>query len=402
MRDVKNLGQVFTPTNVVSEMLNLKKNDGKSLEPSCGNGAFIHHLDKNAIGIEIDRKFKGENILNIDFFAYDTNKKFNTIIGNPPYVRFTDIKEKTKRLLAFKLFDKRTNLYLFFIEKCIKHLEERGELIFITPRDFLKATSGIKLNEFIYSNGTITDMIDLGDKRIFSDFTPNCIIWRFEKGNFKRKTNIQMKFLLSNGQLLFTKNDYPLKFSDLFFVKVGAVSGADKIFANEQYGNHDFVCSYTNKTGKAKRMIYNVRSAFLKKHKKILMKRSIRKFTESNWWEWGRKHYNSKAKRIYVNAKTRNKNPFFLHKSTYYDGSVLAIFVKDQTLNVEEIKDELNKINWEELGFVCDGRFLFNQKSLENTLLPENFLKYLRAPRHSRLSSSTLETFLKGISKKVA
>ncbi|WP_393970982.1 class I SAM-dependent methyltransferase [Oxyplasma meridianum] len=374
---IKNLGQVFTPESIVSQMLGLKKNNGNTLEPSCGNGAFLKHLN-NAVGIEIDPIYKGKNILNIDFFDYSIEEKFDTIIGNPPYVKFQDIPEETKlKLEKYKsLFDKRSNLYLFFIYKSILHLKPHGELIFITPRDFLKATSSINLNTFIYNNGTITDLIDLGDNKIFGDYTPNCIIWRFEKDNFTRRTNTYKEFTLSNGQLLFTDNQYPVKFSDIFFVKVGAVSGADKIFSNDEYGNADFVCSFTAKTGKTKKMIFNKKIDYLNKFKETLMKRRIKKFDENNWWEWGRLHYQSQEKRIYVNCKTRNKEPFFLHPSNYYDGSVLAIFPKNQELDLKTLCDKLNKVNWFELGFVCDGRFIFSQRSLENCMLPEDFAIY--------------------------
>ena len=78
--------------------------------------------------------------------------------------------------------DKRANLYLFFIDKCLRHLKPGGELIFITPRDFLKATSAVKLNRLLAEAGSITDAIELGDARVFADAVPNCLIWRFEKG----------------------------------------------------------------------------------------------------------------------------------------------------------------------------------------------------------------------------
>jgi len=381
--NIKNLGQVFTPESTVRAMLELKKRHGNILEPACGNGAFLKHLP-GAIGIEIDKRFKGKNILNIDFFDYPIENKFNTIIGNPPYVRFQDISRETRKKLDHKIFDGRTNLYLFFIEKAIKHLKPHGELIFINPRDFLKATSSIKLNEFIYKNGTITDLIDLGDNKIFKDFTPNCIIWRFEKDNFSRKTNIHKEFILSNGQLLFTNNPYPVKFKDIFFVKVGGVSGADRIFTNNEYGNADFVCSYTAKTGKTKKMIYNIKIPYLKRFKKELINRKINKFDKTNWWKWGRDLYKSNLKRIYVNSKTRNKNPFFLHKSNYYDGSILAIFPLGQKLGLNNLCDDLNKVNWVELGFVCDGRYIFGQKNLENCILPQGFFKYSEKIRRQK------------------
>lgn len=373
MYNVEQYGQVFTPPCVVAEMLLLRQNlFGRALEPSCGDGAFSKHIP-NCISIELDAKFCSEHTLNIDFMEYPTSEKFDTIIGNPPYVRYQDILPSTKQKIKSALFDERSNLYLFFIEKCINHLNKGGELIFITPRDFLKATSSIKLNDFIFKNGTITHLIDLGDKKIFNGFSPNCIIFRFEKGDFSRKTNISKEFLYANGQLLFTDNFYPIKFSDVFGVKVGAVSGYDKIFANDEFGDTDFVCSATYKTGKTKRMIFNIKNEYLAQFKKELISRKIRQFDETNWWQWGRLHHISTEKRIYVNCKTRSKNPFFLNDCKNYDGAILAIFPKNKKANEALLCEKLNSVNWYELGFVCNGRYIFSQKSLENTLLPDIF-----------------------------
>jgi len=372
MYNVEQFGQVFTPQFIVAEMLQLRKNFGNVLEPSSGDGAFVKNIP-NSVGIELDTKHCGAHSLNMDFFDYPITNKFDTIIGNPPYVRYQDILPDTKRKLNTTLFDERTNLYLFFIEKCIYHLNHKGELIFITPRDFLKATSSIKLNEFIYKNGTVTDIIDLGDKRIFNGFNPNCIIWRFEKGNFSRKTNITKEFVFCNGQLLFTDTYYPLQFNDVFSVKVGAVSGNDKIFANEKYANAEFVCSSTYKTGETKKMIFNAKNDYLEKHKEVLLERRIREFDETNWWQWGRLHCITDKKRIYVNSKTRNKHPFFVHECKNYDGSVLAVFPNNPKADEKILSEKLNAVNWFELGFVCDGRYLFSQKSLENSLLPDYF-----------------------------
>ena len=375
MYNVARFGQVFTPQFIVAQMLQLRKNFGSVLEPSSGDGAFVKNIP-NCISIELDPMHCSEHTLNIDFFDYPTTEKFETIIGNPPYVRYQDILPETKTKLKSSLFDERSNLYLFFIEKCINHLTPNGELIFITPRDFLKATSSIKLNDFIFKKGTITDVIDLGDKKIFNGFSPNCIIFRFEKGNFSRKTNTHKCFTYNNGQLLFTDNNYRIVFKDIFSVKVGAVSGHDQIFANTEFGNEEFVCSSTAKTGETKKMIFNAQIPYLEAFKDALMLRRIRKFDEHNWWQWGRLHHISNNKRIYVNAKTRLSKPFFTHPCKNYDGSVLAIFLKNQQANENELCEKLNNVNWNELGFVCDGRYLFSQKSLENTLLPNTFEQF--------------------------
>ena len=389
-KDVTNLWQVFTPTFIVDEMIWLIRNNWSILEPSCWDWAFTNHL-KTAIGIEYDKrmydiaKLGNDNILNMDFFDYDISNKFDTIIGNPPYVRFQDIHQDTKDKLNMEIFDKRSNLYLFFIEKAIRHLKENWELIFITPRDFLKATSSIKLNKYIYDNWTITDVIDMWDQKIFWDYSPNTIIWRFEKNNFSRQTNTHKIFSFANWQLLFTNNEYNINFSDVFFVKVWAVSWADDIFmisddVLKEYKDipyNEFVGSFTAKTWKTKRMLYNEYHPYLDKHKNNLISRKIKPFNESNRrqrWRW---YYKSDKKRIYVNWKTRNNNPFFTHECKNYDWSILAIFPHNQSIDIKELCEELNKINWAELGFVCDWRFLFSQKSLENTKLPNTFKKYV-------------------------
>ena len=397
--NIERLGQVFTPDYIIEFMIKLIKNKETVLEPSAGDGYFVKKLIKNNIknitAIEIDKKLCNKNnFLCKDFFDYSIKNKFNTIIGNPPYVKYNKIRSDTSSLIKNnkeinfeKIFNNRTNLYQYFIYKSIFHLKKNGELIFIVPRDFLKSTSSIYLNKYIFQHGTITDIIELGDKKIFNKANPNVIIFRFEKDNFSRKTKVYQelnleKFEIKNfiehkGQLFFLKSKYNINFNDIFYVKVGGVSGADKYF--EYPEGQNIVCSYTAKTGKTKKMIYNSYHPYLEQFKNELLKRKLKKFNENNWWEWGRKCYESNEPRIYVNCKTRNKQPFFLNNCKLYDGSILGIFPKKQVDNntLKKMKDYLNNVNWEELGFFVDGRYIFSQKSLENTLLPDNFKIFL-------------------------
>ena len=379
-KNVKHLGQVFTETDIVNQMIKLMKNKGNILEPSAGDGAFAKHLPKKRlVAVQIDKKFARKNkFLAMDFFDFKTDKKFSTIIGNPPYVRHQDIIKRTKRKLERynDMFDNRSNLYLYFIYKSILHLKNKGELIFITPRDFIKSTSARKLNEFIYKEGTITDFIDIGDKKIFGQATPNTAIWRFQKGNFTRKTNRNLNFRCIDGQLLFTKHKYTVKLSDIAFVKVGALSGANDIF--EHKDGIRFVYSETRKTGKTKNMIYFKKHPYLNKFKKKLLKRGVKDFNQSNWWEWGRRYYHSNKPRVYVNVRTRTKNPFFLSSVKAYDGSILAIFPKFKCNKkiLEQFKKDLNSVDWNDLGFMVGNRYIFNQKALENVCLPSKFNKY--------------------------
>jgi adenine-specific DNA-methyltransferase len=186
----------------------------------------------------------------------------------------------------------------------------------------------------------------------------------------------------SGGQLMFTRGIYSLPLASVFAVKVGAVSGADDIFSNEEYANADFVCSKTAQTGATRRMIYLDREGplpWLEQFKERLLARASTRFDENNWWKWGRRHHVSDAPRIYVNNKTRNLRPFFLHPCNNYDGAVMALFphrAKLKKADLQRLTDMLNDVDWHELGFVCDGRFLFSQRSLEQALLPEAFAEF--------------------------
>ena len=371
LRDVAALGQIFTPEPVVRAMLALRRNSGRVLEPSCGDGAFLRHLP-GAVGLELDPDHCPPGAQAIDFFAYPEREQFDTIIGNPPYVRFQDIPPATQALIARGRYgaclDKRANLYLFFSDKCLRHLKPGGELIFITPRDFLKLSGAVRLNRWLLEQGSFTDVIELGDARVFDAAVPNCLIWRFECDARTRtlryaevsggataarlaaelaaprwQTRHQVE---AAGHLMFTRGDFPLRLSELAFVKVGAVSGADAIYADEVAGTRDFVCSSTVLDGRTRRMIWCEADApapaALLPHRVRLQARRIRQFDDSNWWQWGRGYYQSERPRIYVNGKTRAAQPFFIHPCPHYDGAVLAVFPHREKVNLAALCAALN------------------------------------------------------------
>ena len=382
-RNVEQLGQVFTPPQVVEFMLGLCRNNGRVLEPSAGDGAFfarMQALGRDCVGIEVDPRVAPPGAEVRDFFAYPLGEQFDTIIGNPPYVRYQDVAVDTRKRLKSPLFDKRSNLFLFFIEKCIRHLRPGGELVFIVPREFIKLTAARKLNAWLAGQGSITHFYETGDTRVFGEYSPNCAIFRFEKGRMDRQMADGRTFTELDGQLMFLRDDYRVRLADLFTVKVGAVSGADHIYTHPA-GNMEFVCSKTVETGETRRMLYGIKHPHLDRHKAELLTRRVKVFDESNWWQWGRHFPINLKPRIYVNGRTRKAAPFFLHDCNAFDGSVLALFPKNEHIfrrDLIECTMMLNhEVDWQELGFVCDGRFLFTQRSLQNCLLPDKFARYL-------------------------
>ncbi len=359
----RNLGQFFSPDKLVKKCISLiQNNDGRLLEPSCGNGAFNSVKRHDSVFIEIDSKIvEDKDVKIMNFFDYPATEKFDTIIGNPPYVDNslfnvnweTDIKVQA-------------NLYLFFIEKCFHHLKEHGELIFIVPREFIKLTSAKSVNELLCKNGTITHYYDFGDEKLFAEACPNICIFRYEKGNFSNKTETFdgiYNLKNNNGIISFSDKKSNEKLGDYFEIKVGAVSGADKIFENAD--GEEFVYSKTCKTGELKKMLYQRNHEDLLAHKTQLAKRKIKKFSDEDWFMWGRPvNFKFGQPRIYVNCKTRNKEPFFMNSCERWDGSILALFPK-RNMDLPKATKILNGLDWNKLGFMTGGRYLFTQKSLK-------------------------------------
>jgi len=363
----RDLGQFFTPEILVDKCVALIKNQGRLLEPSCGDGAFAKIAKNDSVFIEIDKKVIKQNFVkNMDFFDYPLNEKFATIIGNPPYVDNALFAKPPNSQITVQ-----ANLYLYFIEKCFHHLAKGGELIFIVPREFIKLTSAQYINNLLVNNGTITDYYDFGDQKFFDEAAPNICIFRYEKDNFSRKTktfNGEFDLVNNDGILSFAKSgEKTVRFGDLFEVKVGATSGADDLFASEN--GEDFVFSKTNQTGKLRKLIYERYDPELEKFREKLLSRGIKKFNENNWWKWGRPvNFRKNQPRIYVNCRTRFAKPFFLNSCEKWDGSILAIFPRRE-MNLAKTAEVLNEIDWESVGLKTGGRFYFGQKSLSEAII---------------------------------
>ena len=82
----------------------MRRKRGRVLEPSAGDGAFSARLP-GCVAIELDAGVATPGMRRGDFFAYPLSERFDSIIGNPPYVRFQDIPAETRRRLDMRHFD---------------------------------------------------------------------------------------------------------------------------------------------------------------------------------------------------------------------------------------------------------------------------------------------------------
>jgi type I restriction-modification system DNA methylase subunit len=101
------------------------------------------------------------------------SKKFDFVVGNPPYVRVQMLEEKTKAYL-FKNYESsysNFDLYIVFIERGVKWLKESGHFGYIVSNQFITREYGRKLRRFLAKNVTIKNMVDFSDAGVFKDAT---------------------------------------------------------------------------------------------------------------------------------------------------------------------------------------------------------------------------------------
>lgn len=100
-------------------------------------------------------------------------KKFDVILGNPPYVATEDLHRlvharefsyyKKHYSSAYKQFDK----YYLFIERGLNLLAPNGSLCLIVQNKFTKVGSGVKLSKLLAENGVVKRLDNLHDEQLF-------------------------------------------------------------------------------------------------------------------------------------------------------------------------------------------------------------------------------------------
>lgn len=213
-------GAYYTPLALVETMVKWFSSDKSIktiLEPSCGDGIFIDVIVNmeliqqihNITAIEIDKDeaeklqdnfkdFKNIKILNYDFFDYYENekeKKFDLILGNPPYIRYQYLEESQRRIMSNLLVsqgmkaNKLVNTWVGFMVACVNLLSDKGKIAFVIPAEILQVAYAEDLRLFLANRLSKITIITFKEL-VFQNIEQEIVVFVGEKGNEKKGIRI--------------------------------------------------------------------------------------------------------------------------------------------------------------------------------------------------------------------
>lgn len=224
--------QVFTPNEYVIEMLNIVGYHNnlygkKIVENACGDGNILCviveryiadcksrrftnrkikiGLENDVFGLEIDelhittcKKRLSEitekygisdvdwKILNIDFLKSSLLKKFDYVVGNPPYISYRELDIETRKYLkeVYSSCEKgKFDYYYAFIEASIDCLKTNGEMVYLIPNGVFKNVFAAKLRDIMKRH--VQEIYDFTTLKLFENVITSSAIIKLTKNEQK-------------------------------------------------------------------------------------------------------------------------------------------------------------------------------------------------------------------------
>ena len=228
-------GAYYTPPVIAKFILQWGingSNDLNILEPSCGNGVFLECIGNNrmpynsvtAVECEAEEAEKARaialhdsEVINADFhrFCLDTDKRFNLVVGNPPFIRY-QYYDPEQQKLADEIFKrsklkrtKLTNAWVTFVVGCCQLLTETGKMGFVIPSELLMVKYAQQLRQYLAKTFNKINIISFKNL-VFEEIQQEIILLLCEKNGTDEHLIEHIEVKDANG--LLTLDPHKLEF----------------------------------------------------------------------------------------------------------------------------------------------------------------------------------------------
>lgn len=203
-------GGFYTPLPIAEFILKWAINGDRDLdilEPSCGDGVFLEGIRdlklpyQSLTAVEFDEveALKAEQInllnaqvINADFheFCNHTKKRFDAVVGNPPYIRYQffarkqQIEAEDMFIKAGLKYTRLTNAWVSFVVGATLLLKEKGRIGFVIPAEILQVSYAEQLRQFIATHYNKINIVSF-EKLVFPNIQQEVVLLLCEKNGSK-------------------------------------------------------------------------------------------------------------------------------------------------------------------------------------------------------------------------
>ncbi|MFR7927951.1 MAG: Eco57I restriction-modification methylase domain-containing protein [Mediterraneibacter faecis] len=226
------------------------------------------------------------NIVNEDYLKWECDRKFEFIVGNPPYITYQELDEENRDYVRkkFSTCEKGKFDYCYaFIERSVDSLSDDGKMSYLIPSSIFKTVFGKKLRSYI--KPYLQEIYDYTQDKMFDDVLVKSAIIIINKSitnnemiyyDMANEDKIYINTENLTNKWFFTKNNIPgtRRFGDYFQVAHVVATLLNEAYVlkeeNCQDINEFYCCNGKKIEKKVVRETATPRSLRYKKREKII------------------------------------------------------------------------------------------------------------------------------------
>lgn len=226
------------------------------------------------------------NIVNEDYLKWECDRKFEFIVGNPPYITYQELDEENRDYVRkkFSTCEKGKFDYCYaFIERSVDSLSDDGKMSYLIPSSIFKTVFGKKLRSYI--KPYLQEIYDYTQDKMFDDALVKSAIIIINKSitnnemiyyDMANEDKIYINTENLTNKWFFTKNNIPgtRRFGDYFQVAHVVATLLNEAYVlkeeNCQDINEFYCCNGKKIEKKVVRETATPRSLRYKKREKII------------------------------------------------------------------------------------------------------------------------------------